>query len=104
VNNNIEIYNDHDGTTYVENGYLSENIHDNLNVNEVAKLVIDKLYKQDFIKKNKSISKFNCEEIEDELAELIDGALSRGIMNYFTKSDNNIEVQEPRDFYCKHWI
>ena len=104
VNSNIQIANDHDGVTYVENGYLSENIHENVNVNEIAKLVIEKLYEQDFIKKNKNISKFNCEDIEDELAEIIDGALSRGIMNYFnSESGKEIKINEPRDFHCSCW-
>lgn len=104
VNNNLSIASKVDGTTYVENGYLNENIHDCLHVEEVAKLIIDKLYEQDFIKKTKNIKKFNCEDIEDELAELIDGALSRGIMNYFDGENNsNIQIEEPRDFYCSCW-
>lgn len=104
VNKNLSISSEVDGTTYVEDGHLNENIHDSLNVGDVVKLVLDKLYEQDFIKKSKNIKKFDYDDIEDELAELIDGSLSRGIMNYFNKdNDNNIEIDEPRDFGCSYW-
>lgn len=102
---NIMIETKQDGTTYVEDGILSETIRENFKFKELANLIIDKLRDEDYLKKNKNINKFNIEDLENDITEMIDCALSGGIMNYFDGSlfDANLEINEPREFSCCYW-
>lgn len=95
-----------DGTTYVEQGYFSQSIEESNVVQEIINLTIKALQEQDFIKKNKSIKKFNQEQLEFELNEAIEvSSISDSIMNYFD-SDNveiNTEINNPIEFSCCYW-
>lgn len=95
-----------DGITYVEQGYFSQSIEESNVVQEIINLTIKALQEQDFIKKNKSIKKFNQEQLEFELNEAIEvSSISDSIMNYFD-SDNveiNTEINNPIEFSCCYW-
>lgn len=67
--------------TYVEDGIFSEQIEESGVIPEIVKMVISDLDSQGYIKKNKSIDKFNYEDIYYK--EIIDEKLSPGMMNYF---------------------
>lgn len=68
-------------TTYIEDGIFSEQIEESGVIPEIVKMVISDLDSQGYIKKNKSIDKFNYEDIYYK--EIIDEKLSPGMMNYF---------------------
>lgn len=69
---------------YVEDGVFSEQIEESGVIAEIVKMVICDLDSQGYIKKNKSIDKFNYEDIYYK--EIIDEKLSPGIMNYFEQN------------------
>ena len=103
--NNILLENSHDGTTYVEDGLLSEAIEEGVNFSSIKRLIIDKLYEEGYIRKNKNINKFDIADIENELIEIIDEGLSRSIMNYFDNEINtsSINFNNIDKYYCYYW-
>lgn len=105
LKNNITINNSNDGVTYVEDGYFSGNIEENLGFTKLKNLIIQKLQDEGYIKKNKNINKFDIEDIEPEIIELIDEDLSGSIENYFSNDSSNSEltIGNNDEFYCCYW-
>lgn len=93
------------GTTYVEDGYLSGAIEENINISDIKDLIIDKLYKEGYIKKNRNINKFNIEDLENDINYIIENGLSKSIMNYFDYSTSNctINFNNIDKYYCCYW-
>ena len=102
---NILIGNNYDGTTYVEDGLLSEAIEEGVELSAIKDRIIDKLYEEGYTKKNKNINKFNIEDIEPLIIEIIDEGLSQNIMNYFDNdiNNNNINFRNIDKYYCYYW-
>lgn len=102
---NLLLENNQDGTTYVEDGYLSGAIEENINISDIKDLIIDKLYKEGYIKKNRNINKFNIEDLEYDINYIIENGLSKSIMNYFDYSASNctINVNNIDKYYCCYW-
>lgn len=104
VNKNIGVNDKNNFISYIEQGYLRENVYDNINVDDLARLVIEELYNQDFIKKNKKIDNFVSDDIEGEIMELIGNTLSKNMIDYFDDNNNSrITINEIREFHCNHW-
>lgn len=101
---NIQLQNTRDGTTYVEDGILAGSIAEGVDFKAIKDVIIDKLYEESYIKKNKNINKFNIKNLEQYITEIIDDGLSRSIMNYFDNNDNyNIDFNNIEDYYCSYW-
>lgn len=101
---NIQLQNTKDGTTYVEDGILAESIEEELDFDAIKDVIIDKLYTDEYMKKNKNINKFSIEDIEQDLIEIIDEGLSQSIMNYFSNDNNyNIDFNDIDNYYCSYW-
>lgn len=100
---NIQLQNNRDGTTYVEDGILAESIEEELDFDVIKDIIIDKLYADGYIKKNKNINKFSIEDIEQNLIEIIDDGLSESIMNYFDDNNYNIDFDNIEKYYCSYW-
>jgi hypothetical protein len=102
---NIQLQNTRDGTTYVEDGLLAESIEEELDFDAIKDIIIDKLYTDGYIKKNKNINKFSIEDIEQNLIEIIDDGLSESIMNYFDDNgdSSNINFNNIEKYYCCYW-
>lgn len=103
---NINIESRNDGTTYVEDGILAETIRENFCFSELSKMIIDKLKETDCLKKNKNINNyFNIEDLENDIVEMVDYALSQSIMNYFDSDCNvdKIKITDNSNFSCCYW-
>jgi hypothetical protein len=102
---NILLENNYNGTTYVEDGLLSKAIEEEVNFSDIKDLIVDKLYEEGYIKKNRNINKFDIEDIENGLIEIIDDGLSRSIMNYFDNGINNgsINFNNIDEYHCCYW-
>ena len=70
---------------YIEDGIWWENIEESNIVKDFTQKVIDELREQDFIKKNKNISKFELDE--NLMIEFIDNKLCGSLMKYFGYCD-----------------
>lgn len=105
VISNILIENNQDGTTYVEDGLLSEAIKEGVEFDAIKDRIVDKLWASGYIRKNKNINKFDIEDIEPIIVEIIDEGLSRSIMNYFDNGINNssINFNNIDEYYCYYW-
>ena len=66
---------------YIEDGIWRENIEESNIVKDFTQKVIDELRDQEFIKKNKNISKFELDE--NLMVEFIDNKLCGSLMRYF---------------------
>ena len=66
---------------YIEDGIWRENIEESNIVKDFTQKVIDELREQEFIKKNKNISKFELDE--NLMVEFIDNKLCGSLMRYF---------------------
>jgi hypothetical protein len=67
--------------TYIEDGIFSEHIQESGLINKIVQNILTDLEDQGYLKKNKNINKFSPNE--EELVEIVDANLSRGMMNYF---------------------
>ena len=102
---NILIDNNYDGITYVEDGLLSEAIEERVEFAAIKNRIVNKLWASGYIRKNKNINKFNIEDIESFIIEIIDEGLSRSIMNYFDNNINNgsINFNNIDEYHCCYW-
>ena len=102
---NILTENKHDGTTYVEDGLLSEAIEEGVELSAIKDRIIDKLYAEGYTRKNKNINKFDIEDIEPIIIEIIDEGLSQSIMNYFYNdiSTSSVDFNNIDKYYCCYW-
>ena len=90
--------------SYIEEGYFSENIRENIDIKELGKNYIKMLIEQDYIKKNKDIKKINLESEEMEIFEYIEFALYKSIQNYFEgNAGADIKINNPDEFSCCYW-
>lgn len=104
-NNSFSVSSEKNGVEYCEQGYLNEALRENLNTSEVIELIIEKLIEENFIKKsflNKKLSYESSDDIEQNLHELIDGALYKSLENFFNNSIEKIEIDD-KNFRCKYW-
>lgn len=102
---NLLLENSKDGITYVEDGYLYETIKEGVNFGDIKDKITDRLWVSGYIKKNRNINKFNIEDLEDVIAEIIEEGLSRSIVNYFSNDSNNcvINFNNIDKYYCCYW-
>lgn len=91
--------------TYVEDGYFSENVKENINIKELGENFIKLMQEQEYIKKNKDIKKINFESEEMEIFEYIENILSKSIQNYFEGGiESDIQIKNSDTFSCCYWV
>lgn len=107
----IDIVNNNDGISYIEDGILNETLKENLDFKDMVETVIATLHDNDIIKKsfqkdwNKIHNIIDNDYIENSLIEIIDESISSSIMNYFKLNNQEQEkkINNPYEFSCCYW-
>lgn len=86
---------------FIEEGIFHEQITESNIVKALIKEIINQLDAEGFIKKTKDARKFMPDD--EEIVEIIDDHLSGGIQKYFSKTEFEILIDEPREFKCEFW-
>ena len=93
---------------YIEDGILSEQIKENVNLNKLANSFINVILDLGYIKKN-CINKALNETYEDtavEIYENIESIISNMLIGYFKNNGLHVvkvNINDPNNFYCCNW-
>lgn len=93
------------GYSYTEEAYLSDALREGIDLKMIASLIMNELEEKNMLKKNHDVKKLNLEDdIMCNIIEHIDDVLSPSITNYFDGTFNEIEINNPHEFYCSNWV
>jgi hypothetical protein len=93
-----------DGVTYIEDGILFANTEENLDLKQIASLIMEELNNKDMLKKKADLNKLNLDDMRTEVVEIVDSALCNSIQNYFSSNNKcKVGICNVEDFNCCYW-
>ena len=92
-----------DGYSYTEQGYLYEALKESNLVEDIIATIWADLAEKDILKRNRSFKNYSSEDVESDILESIDGAISGSINNYFTGEISDVTINDSDKFYCCYW-
>ena len=103
IESNLKIEDSMPNVPYIEDGKFSEDLRESELYPRLYSLFIDKLRKEEVIKKRlpKDALGLIKEELLNTFIELIDEEVSTFFM--YLKGDTDIIIENPESFYCCDW-
>lgn len=101
--NSVKAQNTNDGYSYTEDGRIYDVLRESNAIKNIVESIFNDLLQKEIIKKNKKFKNYNYEDIEINLLEEIDEALSPSINKYFDGKVNSLSISDPDNFSCCYW-
>lgn len=91
---------------FIEDGYLSESIHEEINLKYLGSLFSSELIENGYIKKPciDKVDNLDYYNSEVEIMEYIDTLVSNLLIRYFKNNNHSkVTIKDPYNFICCHW-
>ena len=92
---------------YTEEGCLHEDVIEKIEMDDITKILYEKMIEENYIKKNMidKLNKIDTYDIECELHEMIEDIIFKTVLPMTRKEvmRSRMTINEPENFYCSNW-